>query len=189
MTPIPEHLQPRLDRELDEGETINWSAQPSYRILKRDTLKQWRAFFVLISLFASMFVLFAILAYYELMDDDTPLGHAIAATVIFSLGFLLLWPMLHHAKNISNNTIYAITSKRAIIITINRDKSITERDYRADELIHLARTEFPDGSGTLTLESARGAGTSNQVAVRHQLRALENVLEVERLLRKQFGDA
>ena len=189
MTPIPDHLQPHLDRELDEGESINWSAQPSYRILKRDMIKAWRVIFMLISLFASMFVLFAVLAHFQLMDDDTPLGHAIAAAVIFSLGILLRFPMLHHAKYTANNTIYAITDKRAIIITINRDKSITERDYRADELIHLARTEFPDGSGTLTLESARGAGTSNQVAVRHQLRALENVLEVERLLRTQFGDA
>ena len=189
MNTLPPNLQSRLDRELDEGESLNWSAQPSYRILKRDMIKSWRVFFVLLSLLAAAFILVGILAHYDLMDEDSPLSFFIAAPVTLASAALLLWPMLHYTKYISNNTIYAITDKRAIIITINKDKSITERDYRADELIHLARTEFPDGSGTLTLESARGAGTSNQVAVRHQLRALENVLEVERLLRTQFGNA
>ncbi len=189
MQTLPQNLQSRLDRELDEGESINWSAQPSYRILKKEMIKIWRVFFILLCLLAAMFTIFGVLAYYDLMDDESPLFFVIATGVTLAFAALLLWPMLHHANYISNNTIYAITDKRAIIITLNRDKSITERDYRADELIHLARTEFPDGSGTLTLESARGAGTSNQVAVRHQLRALENIIEVERLLRTQFGDA
>tara|TARA_R110000737_G_scaffold251825_3_gene261398 strand:+ start:110820 stop:111389 length:570 start_codon:yes stop_codon:yes gene_type:complete len=189
MQTLPQNLQSHLDRELDEGESINWSAQPSYRILRKEAVKSWRILFILLILAAAVLVLFSILAYYGIAEEDSPLGLAIGAAVILIFAALLRWPMLHHAKYISNNTIYAITDTRAIIITLNKNKSITERDYRADELIHLARTEFPDGSGTLTLESARGAGTSNQVAVRHQLRALENVLEVERLLRTQFGNA
>jgi len=189
MNTLPTNLQTKLDRELDEGETINWSARPNYRILRNETIKAWRVLFFLAALLAGVFTLLGVLAYFDLMDDDTPIGYAIAVVVTLVLGVLLLWPMLNSAKYTSNNTIYAITSKRAIIITLNRNKSITERDYRADELIHLARIEFPDGSGSLTLESARGAGSTSQVNYRHQLRAIENVIEVERLLRKQFGDA
>lgn len=189
MISLPSNLQSCLDRELDEGETVKWSAQPSYRILKRDTLKHWRVYFVLASLLALIFAFLGALAYFDILEDDTPSSFAIGVAATLAVGALLLWPMLWYAKNISNNTIYAITDKRAIFIKLNKDKSITERDYRADELIHLARTEFPDGSGSITLESARGAAVSSQVAVRQQFRAIENVIEVERLLRKQFGDA
>jgi len=60
MHTLPQNLQSRLDRELDEGESINWSAQPSYRILKRDTIKQWRVLFFLLCLLAAMFIMFGV---------------------------------------------------------------------------------------------------------------------------------
>lgn len=189
MQTLPQSLQSRLDRELDEAEPINWSAQPSYRILKRDMLKQVRAVFFLCYFFAAIFISIAALFYFKPSDDESPIFFVIFGAVSILSAIIIRWQILLYAKYTANNTIYAITNKRAIIITLNKDKSITERDYRDDELIHLARTEFPDGSGTLILESARGAATTNQVAYRHQFRAIENIIEVERLLRTQFGDA
>ncbi|MBO6513026.1 MAG: hypothetical protein JJ974_03570 [Phycisphaerales bacterium] len=189
MTPTPDHLQSRLDRELDEGESINWSAQPNFQYLKRDILRQARTLIFLFYFFTVIFISFAAIFYFKPSEDESPITFVIFSAVSLFSAIFIRWMIIYHTKYVSNSTIYAITNKRAIIITVNKDKSITERDYRADELIHLARTEFPDGSGTLTLESARGAATTNQVAYRHQLRALDNVIEIERLLRTQFGDA
>lgn len=189
MQTLPQNLQSRLDRELDEGESINWSAQPNYQLLKRNLLKQARTLIFLCYFFTAILISIAILFYFKPIDDESPIFFVVFSAVSLFSAIIIRWQILLYAKYASNNTIYAITNKRAIIITLNKDKSITERDYRADELVHLARTEFPDGSGTLVLESARGAATTNQVAYRHQFRAIENIIEVERLLRTQFGDA
>jgi len=185
---LPPHLQPRLDRELDEGEAVNWVAQPAYRILKKSATHAWLAGGIVAGLFSAMFAMLAILESLTPKNqrDNSPLGLAIAAGVV-----LALWLASYHlfrrwAISASKNTVYAVTDKRVIILNINHDKSITERDYRGDELIHLARTEFPDGSGTLTFESARGAGHTAQTAARYRFHAIENVLDVERMLRSQF---
>ena len=113
---------------------------------------------------------------------------------IFPVLFVLLWgasyPLfVRWAKSTAHNTIYAITDIRVIILVLSKDGSTTERDYRGDELIHLARKENPDGTGTLAFESARGAGVSSGTTSRHRFQAIEDVIEVERLLRAQFGDA
>lgn len=190
MTTLPPHHQSRLDRELDEGEAVRWVAQPSYSILKKAARNNWLVIGVCVGIFVAFFILLGWVASITPKGDrqDEPwtffaFAGAFVLAWICSLPLFRMW-----SKSLANNTIYAITDTRAIIIVVHRDKSITERDYRGDELIHLARKEFPDGSGALTFESARGAGASSQSATRHKFQAIENVIEVERMLRKQFGD-
>ncbi len=194
MTPIPDHLQPHLDRELDEGESILWSQQPSFDVLWRESKKMLFRL-NLVSAFASISC-FAIGFYYRYLEQTAPTDEESVANVVFAMGTvgILVIPISCYFQKLADkrtarSTIYAITEKRAIVLSLSKNGNHHERDYRADELIHLARLEYPDGSGSISIESARGAGRSNQIAERHQLQALENVLEVERLLRKQFGDA
>ena len=191
MTTLPPHLQPRLDRELDEDEAVRWVAQPSYRLLKKQAWVGWGLCMTGAILFGGLFATIGVLEHFypdpSPESETSPMG-----LMIFGGGLILVvaatLPLFfRYAKFTANNTIYAITDKRAIIIAVARDKSITERDYRGDELIHLARKESPDGSGTLTFESARGAGTSTQTSSRHRFQAIEDVIGVERMLRKQFG--
>lgn len=195
MTTLPPHLQPRLDRELDEGEVVRWVAQPSYRILRKATRDMCLVLSILLGLLCGTMITLGVLGIFGYLGDET------AKTTTENWGLIILAGLIafctvagvifafKDAKSVANNTIYAITDKRAIIIVLHRDKSITERDYRGDELIHLARKESPDGSGTLTFESARGAGASSSVNTRHRLHAIEDVIGVERMLREQFGQS
>jgi len=183
-------LHEALDRELDEGEKVLWVAQPIPHVLKRDLNEQIRT---LVYIFGSFGVILLSLA---IADHFWNFNEAESPAVLYvvsglNLGFALMSyiGVLIAANRIAKNTIYAITNKRAITIRVRRDGSITERDYRGDELIHLARKEYKDGSGTLTFENARGAGHSSQTASRHKLQAIENVIEIERMLREQFGDS
>jgi len=191
MQTLPQNLQSRLDRELDEGESINWIAQPLYRVMKRAARNNWLGAGIIVALLVAFFLFMAWIASITPERDraDEPWTFFVLAGVPVLI-WIAVYPLyLLWAKSITNKTIYAITNKRAIILIVNKDGSTSERDYRGDELIHLARTEFPDGTGTLTFESARGAGTTAQSASRHQFRAIDNIIEVERLLRTQFGDA
>jgi len=142
-------------------------------------------------LFGVGFGLIGLLGYlYPDPQDDAPtVGMMVFGGIIMALGLLSLPLFLRNARLAAQNTIYAITDRRAIILCVHRDGSITERDYRGDELVHLARKEYKDGSGTLTFESARGAGHSNQTATRHKFQAIEDVIGVERMLRDQFGNS
>lgn len=186
---LPADHQSRLDRELDEGEEIRWVAQPMERLLRKQAIGNWGMLMFLASMFGIGFGLIGLLGYlYPNPQDEAPtVGMMVFGGVIMSLGLLSFPLFLWNARLAARNTIYAITDRRAIVLRIHRNGSTTERDYRGDELIHLARQENPDGTGTLTFESARGAGHTSQTASRHKFQAIERVIEVERMLRDQFG--
>jgi hypothetical protein len=187
-TLTPEH-QSRLDRELDDGEEIRWVSQPNHRLMRRQAIQVWLYFLFVVGFFVIMFASLAWISSITPPSErqDEPEGFLIMIGAIIGLWFAAYPFILWCVRSIAKNTIYAITDKRAVIIRVHRDGSITERDYRGDELIHLARKEFKDGSGTLTFESARGAGHTSQTASRHKFQAIENVIQVERMLRDQFG--
>jgi len=194
MTTLPSEHQLRLDRELDEGEEIRWVAQPLERMLVKAASSAGTGLVLVLGLFSIAFFTVGALGVKGLMSDDPSrrpdYWFMIGFGICMTLGSVVArWLMIRHARRTAHNTIYAITNKRAIALTINKDNTITERDYRGDELIHLVRHEHPDGTGTLTFESARGAGTSSSTASRHKFQAIENVIEVERMLRTQFGDS
>ena len=189
MTTLPPDHQSRLDRELDEGEEIRWVAQPKYEIMRKQIRSVWLWFLLAVGFFVIMFGIMAWVATITpaRVRQDEPWTFLVAIGVVVLI-WLASYPLLMTGvRSTARNTIYALTDKRAIIITVHRDGSITERDYRGDELIHLARKEYKDGSGTLTFESARGAGHTSQTASRHKFQAIERVIEVERMLRDQFG--
>jgi hypothetical protein len=183
--------QSRLQRELDEGEEVRWVAQPLERLLIKKARVGWGIALIAACLFGGMFVLIGALEYFFPSRDptrDPPVwGPIIFGVVVMLAGVCSLPLFIQNAKTVARETIYAITDKRAIILVAKKNGSITERDYRGDELIHLARNEEPDGTGTLTFESARGAGASSGTTSRHKFQAIENVIEVERMLRDQFG--
>jgi F0F1-type ATP synthase assembly protein I len=194
VTTLPPHLQPRLDRELDEGEEVRWVAQPSYRILRKATMDMCIGVSILLGLLCFTLTILGVFGLLGYLGEETMKSTPENWALIILAGLILIGTIagvifaFRSAKYTANNTIYAITEKRAIIIVIHKNKSITERDYRGDELVHLARIEFPDGSGTLTFESARGAGGSAQTATRHRFHAIDQVSDIERILREQFGN-
>jgi hypothetical protein len=189
--PLPHHLQSQLDRELDEGESIVWSAQPLPNALRRGAVANWALTGVLVSIFAAMF---AVIGWTAAITPPAEREDKPAGLFIFSGSLMTLWlvslPLfLAWARSTARSTVYAITDRRAVILVVRRGRTVSECDYRGDELIHLARTENEDGSGTLVFESARGAGGTARTATRHRFVAIPDVLGVERILRNRFGDA
>ena len=183
----PDH-QSRLQRELDEGEEIRWVAQPMVGVLCRALFEQVRTLVYLFSSFGVILLAFAIAdIFWDINEAESPAVLYVVSGLNFGFALMSHIGVRIAAKRIAKNTIYALTDKRAIIIVVHRDGSITERDYGGDELVHLARREYPDGYGTLTFESARGAGHTSQTTSRHKFQGIENVIEVERMLRDQFG--
>jgi hypothetical protein len=191
MAELPAHLQTALDRELDDGEQVRWQAQPSGRVLVREALESILGILIMFNAFSVGMILLSILDYrYDIFEgDDSPVILFVFAGVIVAftiMGCVIGWVALNQE---AATTVYTITDKRVIILRRTKRGITTERDYRADELIHLARKEYRDGFGTLTLESARGSSTTARGNSRHRLQAIEQVIEIERLLRKQFGES
>jgi hypothetical protein len=187
---LPHHLQSQLDRELDQGESIVWSAQPLPNALRRGAIANWALTGVVVFFFAAIF---AVVGWTAALTPPAEREDNPAALFIFSGSLMTLWlvslPLfLAWARSTARSTVYAITDRRAIILVVRRGRTVSERDYRGDELIHLARTENPDGSGTLTFESARGSGAARN-ASRHRFLAIPDAIGVERILRTRFGDA
>ncbi|MEZ6163658.1 MAG: hypothetical protein R3B67_04400 [Phycisphaerales bacterium] len=90
-------------------------------------------------------------------------------------------------RSIARNTsIYALTDKHFIIINVHRDGSITERDYRGDELIP-SPAKNTRAAAPITFESARGGAPSDRQpppVPGHRTRRSK----FERMLRDQFGN-
>lgn len=186
---LPHHLQSQLDRELDQGESIVWSAQPLPNALRLHAIVNWAVTGTLVSFFA---LIFALLGWIELSTPPSERTNNPTGIFIFAGSLVALWlaslpAFLAYARSTARSTVYAITDRRAIILVVRRGRTVSERDYRGDELIHLARTENADGSGTLTFESARGSGARN--ASRHRFLAIPDAIGVERILRTRFGHA
>ncbi len=201
---LSQELTARLERELDEGERLIWVSQPDARRLVR---QQWP----LAIAFSSVFLGFAVFTGWATIDSLLTIREAtdaaerstrevreakgvlwtsLIATMVFSLP--MAWSVLFEPSRIgrvARNTVYAITPARAIVLHIGRRK-ITERDYRADELVHLLRRERRDGSGDLLFEAARGGvPRSKSAGGAHGFFAISDVLDVEKLLRRQFGQS
>lgn len=199
---LSDHLAGRLERELDEGEGLVWVGQPD---AKRLVWVQWTPGLF----FAAIGLLFGVLMFFGAADSLSTLRQAAEAGGVPSrdvraarsfmwiggvIGVLCQFPLIWvlffergRLRRVAQNTVYAITPARAIVLFIGRRKTI-ERDYRADELTHLLRKERRDGSGDLIFEAARGGRPRSQsTGGVHGFFAINDVLAIEKLLRGQFG--
>ncbi len=199
MNAVPGHLATALRRELDEGEEILWSAQPASDLIRDEARPLAIAALIGVSFFGVLITPLSIIEFFEnravALEHDggpwlfvVPLLFSVFGLVIIAAGVWVYFATIKHAITEASETVYAVTPNRAIVLRVKQDGTSIERDYRADELIHLARREHADGRGTLTFESARGSARTNETASAHKFRAIDDVIEVERMLRNQFGD-
>jgi hypothetical protein len=198
---LPPELHAALERELDEGESLLWHARPIPDLYTR-RFRSAQLFAILPLLLGGGMVVVLIrdapgffrnLSLLRAAERHVDIGISLAGAgvgVAMGLGALLAaaW-LLHHparARRQALRTAYAITPARAIILTLDARGNIEERDYRADELVHLLRRERADGTGDVLFESARRP-KNNELAPPHGFVAIRDAAAVERLLRGQFG--
>ena len=199
---LSETLRVGLERELDEGESLLWVGQPNRRRMF------WAGYVPALTLSVMLLVLSSVGAFGvadslitlreaadaggvpagELRSARNTLWIAGGFAIFFSLP--MLWTVIFEParlRHIAQNTVYAITPHRAIVLIVGKRKT-TERDYCADELTHLLRKERRDGSGDLIFEAARGGQPrSSSGGAAHGFVAIADVLAVEKLLRARFG--
>ncbi len=176
---LPHHLQSALDRELDEGETVRWADTPRHHALRRKTIEGAIALNTILLIFAAGWVT---LGYFASLDPERsrgdiylPIAIGLAIVLLTIAGTILAFRNTRHA---AANTVYAVTDRRIIILRVKRNRSITEDDYRRDQIAHITREEHPDGTGSLTLDV-----TGSPSRTRHQLAGVADPLVVERLIR------
>ncbi|MCC5822940.1 MAG: hypothetical protein LAT64_04555 [Phycisphaerales bacterium] len=177
--PLPHHLQPILDRELDEGEVVRWADTPRYHALRRKLIGNVVTVGIMLVVFTAMWFFLGFFASIDpersRVDVYVPIGIGIVFLLLGIVGPILVFRDTRHA---ADNTVYAVTDRRVIILRRKRNGSIREDDYRRDRIAHIARDEHPDGTGSLTLDIADASGRN-----RHQLAGIADPLAVERLIR------
>lgn len=204
MSELPGRLAAALERELDEGESVLWSGQSAPDLIARQARRDMIMATVFGGLFAALFGSVVFVKWLERASEQhqpglsTPLstgnwiGIGISALIVL-IAFIFGWFYAEHTKQTARETVFAITEKRAIILHVGSKGERQERDYRADELLHLSRVERADGRGDIRFETARGVARGSargpNGATWHGFVAIKDVLDVERLLRERFGEA
>lgn len=185
MKPIhapPPQWEALLARQLHEGESLLWVAQPDARRMRRGGY--W------IMPFGAAILAFVVLGLPQVSSRDwqlvTVLMLGFSLLALLGLG-LLAAPYLMHAS--AKATLYAITTERALILTDG--KRGTLRAYRLRDLGERHTRARADGSGDLILEREEIKDADGDTVIReHGFLALVNVHEAARVVDSlQRGEA
>lgn len=175
---LPQHLQQRLRAELKPGESVTWAGQPNPNRLMKSGFTLW-FFFIPWTAFSLFWIASALNFQMPQFDSGWSLFPLFGLPFLFiGLGGLSspLW-----LRRKARSTIYAVTNHR--VISIEGAKSITVKSYIASDLVDIERTEHPDGSGDLVLQSERYRDSDGDRQTRqHGFFAIDNVRRVESII-------
>ncbi len=198
--PEPSEL---IRRELETGERVLWSDQPTPHSLGRALHPSTRAgwFFVIIAAawitFATIFMIVAHRSGWKSNGKSKPPPIAFQIGFpAFGLPFLALGVRIVRAParagRAAPHTAYALTDRRVIVIEgTARADDRTVISFTRDDLKHARRKEYPDGRGDLVFADVdSGANVNNRpVFVPRGVLGVPNIAEVERLIRATLRNA
>lgn len=196
-----QNMDPTLERQLDEGEELLWLSNP---IASSKNKLSPKLNFLAISGFMIFLGISALITVFT-----SPMTHPIAGMLflfiggsLFSFLGILIGIVAVVYKWSPQNTIYAITHQRIIIIHKGR-RATTTISYGSSDLGPITCIERPDGSGDLIfVESGNEYGHTIYSSGQHETSndglyfssgqpvgkfiGISDVREVEQLLRKTF---
>jgi hypothetical protein len=189
---LPPELEARVHSELRPGERLVWTGQPRPGRLMRQTIP-----LVIFAIPWTAFSLFWMFMAGGLFFVNPGGGNGFeVVSVCFSLfgvpfvliGFAMLASPWWAARK-GKRTCYAITDRRAILWEAGWWSRLDVRSYEPGGLGRIVRTEYADGCGDLVFEEIVSYGRDSDgnrtsSTIRHGFMAVENVREVEDLLRK-----
>jgi hypothetical protein len=148
---IPQVLDPDTERylqnELDPGEKLMWSGAPSAGRMARMALPATVGGI----LFLGIAICVVTLGNHPRLSDLFKSGFAVVfIAIFFTIPLLLALSPLWAAAQ-ARRTVYAVTSRRAIILVRSIFGSISMRAFYPPELGATERVEKPDGSGDVIL--------------------------------------
>lgn len=169
--------------QLDSGERLLWAGKPAPQGAAIGALPM-----TLFGLLFAGFAAFWIWAAAGGMSRSSGGGFSGPGALfpLFGIPFLLvglgmifgpLWAFLG-----ARNTIYAVTDRRAMIVTGSRTKSV--RSFTRDEIGEITRVERPDGTGSLMFASVSRTSSKGHISVsRVGFEGIPDVRRVEQLIR------
>ena len=180
-TMLPLQLQSLLDEELNEGEELRWSCQPSVprAIIRSLSL----VFFVVFWLGISVFTAYTMYADAK-EGEDVPTIAIVIISIFLIIGLFML-PLPYLMVRRAKNTVYAITNKRAIIL--RKGSTINIRSFGPEKLTDIIKRIRSDGSGDLILERTVSYDRSSKGGTRRKVSevgffGIPRVNEVEDML-------
>jgi energy-coupling factor transporter transmembrane protein EcfT len=183
--PLPEPLAQRLRAELQPGETLIWTGRPVPALAARPA---WTVTLIGGAMLIPGILIAGIIGIVVVAVAFATKSPCFALLLlpflaVFALILLLLATLPFRARQLADNTIYALTNRRAILW----QKTLwgfQVRSFTPQQLGALQRIERPDGTGDLIFEQIPYHGAHGH----HHLRsvgftALARVRDVEDLLR------
>lgn len=196
---LPDVLDARVRAELEPSEQLLWVGQPHPGRFGRMAIPlvlfgiPWTAFAVFWVAMASGPMFFGAGG----ANNAGPgVGGFFVCFPLFGLPFILIGLFFltspYWLRRKAKRTCYALTDRRAILWEAGMTPGSMEvRSYRPADFEKMFRRDFPDGSGDLMFEepitvqrsSGRYATFNTQG---HGFMGIENVREIEKLLRKEL---
>lgn len=133
-----------VSTELEEGESLLWSAQPRQGVFLRASDKGMIPF----SLIWGGFALFW---EYEVISTGAPFLFALFGLPFVVAGIYLMIGRFFYDAALRQRTFYGITDRRVIILSGIRSKQSRYTDI--SEITDIGLLESPDGSGAILLSS------------------------------------
>jgi hypothetical protein len=172
--PVPPELADRVAAELSADEQLVWVGQPREDLAARPACVMIPVGLV----FTAVAIAWIVISFQFTSGLMAPCGLPFIAV---GIGLLASPAWL---RAMARKTVYALTSRRAIIWQPALFGRVTVQSYTAAGLGQMTRMERPDGSGNLVFQVfVSGTGDSSRTEQRGFM-AIDNVKHVEELVRK-----
>lgn len=177
-SPVSPEAENRLRSELDVGEQLAWTGKPLANRARKGSLSY--VVFGIPLTAASVFILF-------ITSSVFPLAMVLDAPFILLGLWMLSAPYWMRRK--AQKTVYAITDRRALILSPAWYGRISARSIAPEDLRDRTLTQHPDGSGTLVftrLTTTRPYGEGGTYQVQVGFENIAEVRDVDALLDRTF---
>lgn len=136
---IPQKLQQLVERELEPGEKVKWAEQPVPRFFSPKSLSLF--------LFAIPWTAFAVFWMFGASRSGDLIFTSFGIPFVL-IGLVLLFSPVWEIVT-SNNTVYVITTHRAI--TFDGGRSVIIRSYPPEKLQNIYRVERKNNIGDVVI--------------------------------------
>lgn len=191
--PLPMEAEQMLQAELNRDERLLWAGQPIAGRAGKGSLG-----IVLFGVPWTAFAIFWTVTAFWMTNkgsSSTPLPFRLFFP-LFGVPFVLVgvWMLTtpFRMRNAAQKTVYALTDKRALILTPAWRSGVSVRTIAPEELTDRTRTQDPDGSGTITFNrlttmqhrSGHDSGTYNLTV---GFENIPDVRDVDSLIDRTFA--
>ncbi|HEY54566.1 MAG TPA: hypothetical protein G4N94_14050 [Caldilineae bacterium] len=165
-------MQTYLDSQLEEGERLLWASGTNVKARMRK---------MRVVVIGSVFMLFFCSGMFLLMETPSRVQLALFSLLFWlALPAVAIWGQRDHLRR----TIYAITDRRALILSLDKPKRTESYPPEKIEFIHPVTKA--GGRGDLYFVMIRGKGQQWRMRYRHGFLDIANVEDVADLMRETF---